>query len=191
MCAPADIPGAHIEGGPKREPAPADPVAILFVGGYGGLGRHALLLLLRMFRNHFKGVVFVSIAVVDSDVFKGADEVSALEKRTASSLAKYESYARTLGLAASSAYSVGTEVAVEAEKLGRDLFRKYPEGLVVAGQLLFSEDTFWKRVLHNETAFLIQQRLQHAGVPMIVLPVRLNLNQPRPGHARPSLAQAS
>jgi amino acid transporter len=189
--APADIPGAHVESGPKREPSPADPVAILFVGGYGGLGRHALLLLLRMFRNHFKGVVFVSVAVVDSDVFKGADEVSALENRTAASLAKYESYARTLGLAAASAYSVGTEVAVEAEKLGRDLFKKYPEGLVVAGQLLFSEDTFWKRVLHNETAFLIQQRLQHAGVPMIVLPVRLNLHAPRPGHARPSLAQAS
>jgi amino acid transporter len=189
--APADIPGAHVETGPKREPSPADPVAILFVGGYGGLGRHALLLLLRMFRNHFKGVVFVSIAVVDSDVFKGADELGALEKRTAASLVQYESYARSLGLAASSAYSVGTEVAVEAEKLGRELFRKYPEGLVVAGQLLFAEDTFWKRVLHNETAFLIQQRLQHAGVPMIVLPVRLNLDQRRPGHVRPSLAQAS
>jgi amino acid transporter len=189
--APADIPGAHVETGPKREPSPADPVAILFVGGYGGLGRHALLLLLRMFRNHFKGVVFVSIAVVDSDVFKGADELGALEKRTAASLAQYESYARSLGLAAASAYSVGTEVAVEAEKLGRELFRKYPEGLVVAGQLLFAEDTFWKRVLHNETAFLIQQRLQHAGVPMIVLPVRLNLDQRRPGHVRPSLAEAS
>jgi amino acid transporter len=189
--APADIPGAVVESGPKREPSAADPVAILFVGGYGGLGRHALLLLLRMFRNHFKGVVFVSIAVVDSDVFKGADEVGHLEKRTADSLARYESYARSLGLAASSAYSVGTEVPVEAEKLGRELFRKYPEGLVVAGQLLFSEDSFWKRVLHNETAFLIQQRLQHAGVPMIVLPVRLDLHPRRSGHVRPSLAQAS
>ena len=36
------------------------PVAILFVGGYGGLGRHALLTLLRMFPGHFKGVVFCS-----------------------------------------------------------------------------------------------------------------------------------
>jgi amino acid transporter len=189
--APADIPGAAVETGPKRSPSPTEPVAILFVGGYGGLGRHALLLLMRMFRNHFKAVVFVSVAVVDSDVFKGADEVGALEKRTAQSLQKYESYARSLGLAASSAYSVGTEVPVEAEKLGTELFRKYPEGLVVAGQLLFSEDTFFKRVLHNETAFLIQQRLQHAGVPMIVLPVRLNLDRRGPGHVRPSLAEAS
>jgi hypothetical protein len=35
-------------------------------------------------------------------------------------------------------------------------------------------------VLHNETAFLIQQRLQHTGVPMIVIPVRLNLKERRP-----------
>jgi hypothetical protein len=45
-------------------------------------------------------------------------------------------------------------------------------------------------VLHNETAFLIQQRLQHAGVPMIVLPVRLDLKHRPPEHVRP-LAQAS
>src|SRR5262249_2293624 len=62
------------------EPNPRDPVGVLFVGGYGGLGRHALLTLLRMFPGHFKGIVFVSIAVVDSDTFKGAREVEALEK---------------------------------------------------------------------------------------------------------------
>ena len=60
-------------------PDPKLPVAILFVGGYGGLGRHALFTLLRMFKRHFRGVVFVTIAVVDSDVFKGEAEVQALE----------------------------------------------------------------------------------------------------------------
>jgi hypothetical protein len=33
--------------------------------------------------------------------------------------------------------------------------------------------------LHNETAFLIQQRLQHVGVPMVVLPVQLDLRAAR------------
>jgi amino acid transporter len=157
------------------EPSPAHPVAILFVGSYGGLGRHALFTLLRMFRHHFRGVVFVSIAVVDSDVFKGAEEVAALEERTKQNLARYERFGRSLGLATASTFSIGTEVAVEAEKLGRALYKKYPQGLVVAGQLIFAQDTLWNRALHNETAFLIQQRLQHAGVPMIVLPVRLDL----------------
>jgi amino acid transporter len=157
------------------EPDPLKPVAVLFVGGYGGLGRHAMLTLLRMFPGHFKGVVFVSVAVVDSDSFKGASEVEALEKRTAENLAAYCRFGNTLGLPATSAYSVGTEVAVEAEKLGKDLIRTYPRALVVAGQIIFEEDTVWNRALHNETAFLIQRRLQHVGVPMIVLPVQLDI----------------
>ena len=165
-------------------PDPKLPVAILFVGGYGGLGRHALFTLLRMFKRHFRGVVFVTIAVVDSDVFKGGSEVEALEVRTKEHLARYERFGRSLGLATASAYSIGTEVAVEAERLGAELFAKYPEGLVVAGQLIFEEDTLWNRALHNETAFIIQQRLQHVGVPMVVLPVRLDLKR------KPTLAAA-
>ncbi|HEV8247492.1 MAG TPA: hypothetical protein VGP93_17065, partial [Polyangiaceae bacterium] len=145
-----------------------------------GLGRHALLTLLRMFPGHFKSVAFVSVAVVDSDVFKGADQVRALEERTQQNLAKYERFGRVLGLKTTSSYAVGTEVAVEAERLGTELSRKYPKALVVAGQLIFQEDTLFSRILHNETAFLIQQRLQHLGVPMIVIPVRLNLRERRP-----------
>jgi hypothetical protein len=46
---------------------------VLFVGGYGGLGRHALLTLLRMFPNHFKGVVE---GEPDSSVYVGVDGTS-------------------------------------------------------------------------------------------------------------------
>jgi hypothetical protein len=124
-------------------------------------------------------VVFVSIAVVDSDSFKGATEIEALEKRTQQNLAKYEQFGAVLGLKATSAYAVGTEVAVEAERLATDLVRRFPKGLVVAGQIIFEEDTAYNRLLHNETAFLIQRRLQHAGVPMVVLPVQLDLRATR------------
>jgi amino acid transporter len=166
---------------PVGPPDPRKPVAVLFVGGYGGLGRHALFTMLRMFPNHFQGVVFVSVAVVDSDSFKGASEVEALEERTKNGLAAYERFARALGLPAASAFRIGTEVAVEAEGLGIELSKKYPKALVVAGQIIFEEDTAWNRVLHNETAFLIQRRLQHAGVPMIVLPVQLDLQAGKKG----------
>jgi hypothetical protein len=158
---------------------PGKPIAVLFVGGYSGLGRHALLTLLRKFPGYFSGVVFVTVAVVDSDVFKGATEVPALEERTRNSLKVYERFAATLGLAARSEYSVGTEVAVEAEQLALGLLHWYPNVMFVAGQIVFDEDTGWNRLLHNETAFLIQQRLQHNGVPMIVLPVQLSLRSSR------------
>ena len=161
----------------RREPDAKQPVALLFVGGYSGLGRHALLTMLRMFPGHFRGVVFVSVAVVDSESFKGQAQLEALERRTRENLLRYERFAETLDLPSSSAFSIGTEVALEAEKIGLDLIQRYPKALVVAGQLIFQEDTMWSRILHNETAFLIQQRLQHVGVPMVVLPVRVDLKQ--------------
>jgi hypothetical protein len=167
-------------------------VAVIFVGGYGGLGRHALLTLLRMFPGHFKGVVFVSIAVVDSDTFKGTAEVERLEKRTNEALDAYRRFVGALGLPSAKAYAVGTEVAVEAEKLGIELLQRYPHALVVAGQIIFEEDTTWNRLLHNETAFMIQRRLQHVGVPMIVLPVQLDLvPRERPRRSRKIPARAS
>jgi hypothetical protein len=159
--------------GPKI--AANKPVAILFVGGYGGLGRHALLTLLRMFPHHFKGVVFCSIAIIDSGNFKGITEVHDLEARTRKELERYVRYARTLDLPAEAVFATGIEVALEAEKLGLELIERYPQALFVAGQLIFEEETTVNRLLHNETAFMIQRRLQHAGVPMIVLPVRLAL----------------
>jgi amino acid transporter len=162
------------------------PVAILFVGGYGGLGRHALMTLLRMFPGHFKGVVFCSIAILDSGNFKGVTEVEDLERRTAEQLDQYVRFAETLGLPAERVFSTGIEVAIEAEKIGIDQIARYPKGLFVAGQLLFEEDSTYNRILHNETAFLIQRRLQHSGIPMIVLPVRLRLTE-GPRLAGPSL----
>jgi len=183
-----DLPGP--EAAPQLYPQPEvamltrdlDPnraVAILLVGSYGGLGRHALLTLLRMFPGQFHGVIFISVAVVDSDAFKGASEIPALEQRTRRELAAYEKFAAALGLPSAGEYTVGTEVVAEAEKLAMRLAWKYPKALVVGGQLVFEEDSTWNRLLHNETAFLIQRRLQHNGVPMIVLPLQLDLQLAR------------
>lgn len=154
---------------------PLRPVVILFVGGYGGLGRHALLTLLRMFPGHFQGVVFCSIAIIDSGAFKGVEEVEQLERRTQKELDKYVRFAATLGLPAETVFATGMEVAVEAERIGTRSMRKYPRCVFVAGQLILTPDSAMNRVLHNETAFMIQRRLQHSGIPMIVLPVRLDL----------------
>src|SRR5580704_15918625 len=191
--APPPSVGSLSDAAASASPTPASidrkwPVAVLFVGGYGGLGRHALLTLLRMFPGHFKGIVFVSVAVIDSGNFKGISEVHELERRTQQALDKYVQYADWLGIPAESVFSTGIEVAVEAEKIATDLIQKYPKGLFVAGQLIFEEDTFATRMLHNETAFTIQRRLQHAGVPMVVLPVRLNLKD-GPRLVAPSLTE--
>lgn len=159
-----------------EKPDPANPVAALFVGRYGALGRHALFALLRMFPKHFEGVVFIGIACVDTKAMQGKPELEAVQRRTRADLEKYCRFAAALGLRADYAYGVGPEVNIEAERQAQLVSERYPQVLFVAGQLTFEEDTLWNRLMHNETALGVHRRLHHHGLPMIVLPVRISLD---------------
>ena len=46
-----------------------------------------------------------------------------------------------------------------------------------AGKLVFQRERWFQRLLHNETAYQLQRRLQFAGLNAMVLPVRI-LAQP-------------
>ena len=151
------------------------PIAVLFVGRYGGLGRHALLTLLRMFPGHFKGVMFVAIAVVDSDAFKGPDELKSAEHRTREALEQYVQFAHWVGISASSRMAVATDVPTAAESISKVLIDECPGALFVAGQIVFDRDDVAMRLLHNDTAYAVERRLQRLGAPMIVVPTRIKM----------------
>ncbi len=151
------------------------PIAVLFVGRYGGLGRHALLTLLRMFPGHFKGVIFVAIAVVDSDTFKGPEELKLAEQRTREALDQYVDFAHWVGICATSRMAVGTDVPTAAENLSSKIIEECPGALFVAGQIVFDRDDVAMRLLHNDTAYAVERRLQRLGAPMIVVPTRVKM----------------
>ena len=50
---------------------------------------------------------------------------------------------------------------------------EFPRSIFYLGQLVFENDRVYYRILHNETAFAIQRRLQFAGLQAIVLPIRV------------------
>ena len=62
--------------------APKAPTACVLVPSYGGVGIHTVLNVFRAFPNHFQNLVFVSVGVIDSGGFKGADGVEALDRAT-------------------------------------------------------------------------------------------------------------
>jgi hypothetical protein len=41
------------------------------------------------------------------------------------------------------------------------------------GQIVFPEETFFTRLLHNYIVFAIQRRLYTRGVPFMILPIRV------------------
>ena len=154
-------------------PDPAQPTAGVLVNAWGGLGVHTVLNIYRAFPGHFKGVVFVSIGVVDSGGFKGEGAVEALAASTQATLDRYVELARRLGVPADARMAIGTDVVEEGEKLCLAVARDYPRVTFFAGKIIFQRERWWQRLLHNETAIAIQRRLQWAGRTMVIMPARV------------------
>jgi amino acid transporter len=149
------------------------PTAVLLVASFSGLGIHSLLTVVKLFPRYFHNVVFMSVAVVDSATFQGVEEVDRVREETETALQKYVDLARRMGIPAEYRMSLGTEAVAECERLATEVAREYDRAIFFAGKLIFERERWWDRLLHNETAYVIQRRLQFAGLAMVVLPVRV------------------
>jgi amino acid transporter len=149
------------------------PTAVLLVGGYGGMGVHALLTIQKLFPGHFRNIIFVSIGVIDAATMKGVQEVDRLREQTKESLRNYVDLAHRFGLAAESRMAIGTDVLDEGEELCSAVAAEFPKALFFLGKLIFERERFYQRILHNETAYELQRRLQFAGLNTMVLSVRV------------------
>ena len=160
----------------KGPPRPLDvraPTAVLLVGSYAGLGAHCLLTIQKLFPGYYRNFLFVSVGVIDSATFKDSDEVREVKEKTIDSLERYVALARGLGLAADYRYALGTEAVDTAARVCRELGHEFPKAMFFAGKLIFQQEQWYQRLLHNETAYQLQRRLQFAGLNAMVLPVRM------------------
>ncbi|MFA7402839.1 MAG: APC family permease [Pelobacteraceae bacterium] len=149
------------------------PTAIQLVSGYSGFGVHTLFSILSTFPKTYKNVVFVSVAMIDSGSFKGAEEVEALEASVNTGMEKYVAMAHKLGFAAEYRTVLATDVVESAVDLCKQVAEEFPRSTVFTGQLTFRLEKFYHRLLHNETAFAIQRRLQWDGLTTVILPIRV------------------
>ncbi len=163
-----------------RDPVPTDapldpskPTAVVLVAGYGGLGIHTVLNIFRVFPGHYRNLIMISVGVVDSGSFKGEGELKALEEQTAAMLKRYEDLGRGLGIPTGSRFVIGTDAVDEAEKLCVRIREEFPKSVFFAGKVIFQRENWTQKLLHNETAFAIQRRLQWDGITMVVLPARM------------------
>jgi amino acid transporter len=157
---------------------PKQPTAVLLVGAYSGLGIHQLLTIQRLFPGYYKSFVFLSVGVIDSATMKGVEEVEQVRASTEESLRRYVDLAARLGLVAEYRMAIGTEAVAEAERLCLATAAEFPRAIFFAGKLVFERERWFQRLLHNETAYQLQRRLQFAGLNAMVLPVRIMEPEP-------------
>ncbi|MBK8596992.1 MAG: APC family permease [Holophagales bacterium] len=158
---------------PKIEPPKrGTPTAVFLVSGFNGLGMHSFLNVQRYFPGYFKHCIFLSVGVVDSASFKGARELENLRKETERDLVRYVEFARGNGLAAEHHLSVGTDLLDELVDLCRQVKGDWDRPIFFMSKLVFPQENALNRLLHNQTPFALQRRLQMEGMHSVIMPIQ-------------------
>jgi amino acid transporter len=160
----------------EKAPAPCNPnarTAVFLVNGFNGLGLHTLLAVVRMFPKVYQNFVFVQVGVLDAGNFKGAAEVENLREHSRAEVERYVGYMSRRGFHAEAHYALGTDIVEEAAKLCDGIAEKFPQAQFFAGQLVFKDESFVTRWLHNHTVFELQRRLYQNGRAMLILPIQV------------------
>lgn len=164
---------------PKREesktvyPDLSAQTAVILVNGFNGLGLHTLFNVLRLFGKSFKNYVFVEIGIIDAGVFKGVEEMEAQKEHVERELEKYLVYMRGHGYYAESFCSFGIDPVEEVVKIAPEILERFSQAVFFGGKLVFAEDTFASRLLHNNVIMEIQRQFYRQGIPVVVLPIRV------------------
>ena len=147
--------------------------AVMTVSGFNGTGLHTLLNIRRVFGDTFKNFVFIHVGVVDAGNFKGSAEIQNLESHAQRETNMYVEYMRREGFYAVSMKAIGNDIVDGVMDLAPTVFQKYPNAVFFGGQIVFPEETFMTRFLHNYIVFAIQRKFYHRGLPFIIMPIRV------------------
>jgi amino acid transporter len=154
-------------------PDPEQPTAVFIVGSSKGGGLHALLWVQRMFPGHFKNFLFVNPRTVDAQAYGGDREMEKLRSEAQASLEFFVDFCNSHGLAAAGYLSFGTDAVAELVQVCENINREYPNAIFFTSKLIFENDNWFTRLLHNQAAQAIQRRLHFQGMQMVILPMRV------------------
>ncbi len=158
---------------PEAQYNPKFKTAVIMVNGFNGLGLHTLFSAIRYFGDLYKNYVFLEVGIVDAGNFKGSQEVERLQAAVKADVDRYITYMRSNGYFAEGVTGIGIDTVEEITTLSNEIMKKYPGALFFGGQLVFGKESLVTRSLHNYTVFAIQRRFYQAGIPVIVLPIRV------------------
>jgi hypothetical protein len=159
---------------PKGPPPPLEPTAptaLFLIGGNLGTGMHSLLWVRRLFPQQFHNFIFVRTGEVDTASFGGEAHLEQMTHEVDDMLNYFVAYCHNHNMAAEAYKGFGTDPVDTLVKIVEKIVAKYPNSIVFASKLIFEDDAWWTRVLHNQTALTMQRQLHLRGIQMVILPM--------------------
>jgi hypothetical protein len=167
----ANQPFGSIVTSPK--PDPSLPTAVFLVGSSRGGGLHALLWVQRMFPDHFRNFIFLNVRTVDSHSYGGSEDMKMTKMEANVALTYFVNFCNSKGWAAKSYLAFGTDAIDEVTKLAEQVHEDFPNCIFFASKLIFEQENWLIRLLHNQAALALQRRLHLHGLQMVILPMKV------------------
>ncbi len=152
---------------------PQQPTAVILVGKNLGVGMHTLLCILRIFPQHFKNFIFLSVGSVDVESFSGEESLKDMREKVEETLQYFVNYCQQYSIAAESYVAFGTDPVEKLSEMAEQIGEKYPNCIFFASKLIFEHDNWVTRILHNETPNTLQRQLHLQGKELVILPMKI------------------
>jgi hypothetical protein len=86
----------------------------------------------------------------------------------------FVNFCNSRGLAARYYLAFGTEPIHDIVTLAEQVARDFPKAIFFTSELIFDNENFLTRLLHNQAPHVLQRRLHLDGLQMVILPMKLN-----------------
>ena len=160
-----------VENAPALQPD--EPTAVFFVGSSKGGGLHTLLWVQRIFPHHFKNFLFVNARTVDTKAYGGEHIYEKLKADAEASLGYFERFCHSNGLAARGYAAFGTDPVEEIVQQAETIRTTFPNAIFFTSKLIFENENWLTRILHNQAALALQRRLHLGGMQMVILGMKV------------------
>jgi hypothetical protein len=117
-------------------------------------------------------MLIVSAQPVDVRSYGGDRTCEALRVERLKDMEFYMELARQHGIASKYYLGFGVDGVEEMVKLCREAYAEFPHVVFFASKLVFENETWLTRLLHNQIVYAMQRRLQLEGMHMVILPMQ-------------------
>ena len=163
-------PAGHFAARPRLDPTRATAAFIIGRNRSGLV--HASRTVLETWPGFYKNFLVVSAQPVDVRSYGGDRTCDALRTERLKDMEFYMELARQHGIASKYYLGFGVDGVEEMVKLCREAHAEFPNVVFFASKLVFENETWITRLLHNQIVYAIQRRLQLEGMAMVILPMQ-------------------
>jgi len=168
-----ELPKEELAVAKSAPPDPLQATAIFLTTDHWGPTIHTLLWVQRLFPGRFRNMVFVSAVQVEASAIAAPETVPQRKARIERSLDQLEAFCAREGLRTARFVAYGIDPVESLDGMIKEVRARFPDSVCFSNKLILRPDRWFSEWLHNQTALSLQRQLHFAGIPFVIVPIKL------------------